>query len=62
LPCRCESSSDSERAVDGGRGGLRLPEICIKVQIIPFNILTLVTGKIIRNFFQKNKMIICRLT
>jgi hypothetical protein len=24
-PCRCESSSDSERAADGGSGGLRLP-------------------------------------
>jgi hypothetical protein len=32
VPCRCESKSDSDRAADGGNGGLRLPAIYIKLR------------------------------
>jgi hypothetical protein len=34
VPCRCESKSESDRAADGGKGGLRLPEMCSRVSLL----------------------------
>jgi len=57
VPCRCESKSDSDKAADGGSGGLRLPVIGIKVHL-----LLIAKRSLTQNYFVEDIFIVSRFS